>query len=61
MGFSTQYEQWVSSAERSFLQKTFFTHSLAWRRDDQPLIDMLTSFGMSSEQIDDFFEACNTK
>ena len=61
MGFSEQYDQWTSAANRSFVERAFFAHSLIWRRDDQPLIDMLTSFGMSSEQIDDFFEACNTK
>ena len=61
LGFSTQYEEWVNSSERTFLERAFFTHSVIWRKDDTVLLAALTSFGLvTDEQLNDFFELANT-
>lgn len=56
IGFSEAYETWVSSGERTFLQKAYFNHSTLWRKDDEILITCLSDIGMTEQQIEDLFE-----
>lgn len=56
MQFSSVFETWISSNDRTFLQKTYFNHSTIWRRDDEILLMCLSDIGMSEQQIDDLFE-----
>lgn len=61
LGHATAYDQWVASTDRTFIEKAFFAHAIVWRKDDQPVLDLLNSFGITSdEQLNEFFELANS-
>jgi hypothetical protein len=56
MKFSSVFETWISSEDRTFLQKAYFNHSTIWKNNDEILLTCLSDIGMSEQQIDDLFE-----
>lgn len=56
MGYSSAFEEWIRAEERTFLQKTYFNHSLLWKRSDEVLLDAMTAIGLDEQKLDDLFE-----
>lgn len=56
MGYSNAFEQWISEASRTFLQKAYFNHSTLWKRTDEILISAMADIGVDEQKLDELFE-----
>ena len=54
-GLSTAYEAWANNTERTFAEKAFINRAQIWKRDDATLLSAATVFGLTEQQLDEFF------
>jgi len=58
-GFGAAYEAWVTSNERTRIEKETAARRGRWRRDNTLLISAANAIGITSEQLDQMFVAAS--
>ena len=58
-GFGAAYESWVTSNERTRIEKETAARRGRWRRDNALLISAANAIGITSEQLDQMFIAAS--
>ena len=58
-GFGAAYEAWITSNERTRIEKETVARRGRWRRDNALLISAAAAIGITSEQLDQMFIAAS--
>lgn len=54
-GMAAAYEEWASSPDRTFAERSFINRAQTWRRNDPTLLAAASAFNLTPEQLDALF------
>lgn len=54
-GFSSAYQEWAESSDRTFSEKAFITKALTWERYSPVTLMAMDALGITSDEADNLF------